>query len=143
MKFSTRARYGLRICFLMGVSGSECISLATLVKQTSLSEKYLEQIMSKLKSGGIVKSIRGANGGYYLSKKSSEISVNEILRALDDSFEVSDCATEGCNDVYCPNKRIFKRLYGEINSILDNFSLEDMILDYKCTDNKECKDKTK
>ncbi len=143
MKFSTRARYGLRICFLIGVSNGDCISLATLVKQTSLSEKYLEQIMSKLKSGGIVKSVRGASGGYYLSRKSSEISINEILRALDDSFEVSDCATEGCNDAYCPNKRIFKRLYGEINSILDNFSLEDMITDYKCTDDKEYINKTK
>ena len=143
MKFSTRARYGLRICFLIGVSKDDCISLATLVKQTSLSEKYLEQIMSKLKAGGIVKSVRGASGGYYLSRKSSEISVNEILRVLGDSFEISDCATEGCKDAYCPNKKIFKRLHNEINSILDNFSLEDMILDYTCTDDKEKKNDLK
>ena len=137
MKFSARARYGLRICFLIGLSQDDCISLATLVKQTSLSEKYLEQIMSKLKAGGIVKSIRGASGGYYLSRKSSDISINEILRALGDGFEVSDCATEECSDAYCPNKRIFKRLHNQINSMLDGFSLEDMILDYKCTDDKE------
>ena len=137
MKFSTRARYGLRICFLIAVNSDDCISLATLAAQTSLSEKYLEQIMSKLKAGGIVKSVRGASGGYYLSRSAKDISVNEILRALEDSFEISDCAVDGCADEYCPNKKIFKRLYDGMNSMLDNFSLEDMISDYKCSGVKE------
>lgn len=107
MKLSTRARYGLRLCFLVGISNEKSVSLKTLVKQTNLSEKYLEQILSMLKKGAIMNSIRGTNGGYYLTKAAEEIKIGDILEALNDSFEVTDCVTGKCDDEYCPNRRIF------------------------------------
>lgn len=131
MRFSTRARYGLRVCFMLA-SQSDVTSLSALVKNTSLSEKYLEQLLGKLRTFGVVKSVRGANGGYQLSKSAKDITINEILKALDDDFALTDCADgTGCNDVSCPNKRIFKRIHNGINEILDNISLQDMIDDLK------------
>ena len=131
MKLSTRARYGLRICFLIGVAG-EKTSLPTLVKQTDLSEKYLEQLLAMLRKGGVVESVRGAGGGYYLSKSAEETTLKEILIALDDGFEMTDCISGKCQDEYCPNKIIFRRLYDGIDSILTSTTLADMINDYRC-----------
>ena len=131
MKLSTRARYGLRICFLIGVAG-EKTSLPTLVKQTDLSEKYLEQLLAMLRKGGVVESVRGAGGGYYLSKSAEETTLKEILVALDDGFEMTDCISGKCQDEYCPNKIIFRRLYDGIDSILTSTTLADMINDYRC-----------
>ena len=131
MKLSTRARYGLRLCFLIGVAG-EKTSLPTLVKQTDLSEKYLEQLLAMLRKGGVVESVRGAGGGYYLSKSADQTTIKEILVALDDGFEMTDCISGKCQDEYCPNKIIFRRLYDGIDSILSQTTLADMINDYRC-----------
>lgn len=132
MRFSTRARYGLRVCFMLASEEGSIMSLSALVKKTVLSEKYLEQLLGKLRSSGIVKTVRGANGGYYLAKEAKSITINEILKALDDDFALTDCADgTGCKDLGCPNKRIFKRIHDGINDILDNVSLQDMLDDYK------------
>lgn len=129
MKLSTRSRYGLRICFLLGVAGGT-VSLTKLSEQSELSLKYLEQLMIKLRKAGIVDSARGVSGGYSLAKPASEISVGSILDAMDDNFEY-DCNST-CRDEYCPNKRIFKRLADSINNVLQKTSLQDMIDDFKC-----------
>ncbi len=132
MKLSTRARYGLRISFLIGLTTDKPVSLSTLVKQTDLSEKYLEQLLIMLRKGGIVESVRGANGGYYLSRPPEEVSIKQILEALDDTFDITDCAGGTCKDEYCPNKIIFRRIYDGIDGILSTTSLSDMIKDYRC-----------
>ena len=132
MKLSTRARYGLRITFLLGVSENKKVSLSTLVKQTDLSEKYLEQLLGMLRRGGVVGTVRGANGGYFLARKASEITIKEVLLALDDAFEITDCINGKCTDEYCPNKLIFKKIYDGIDGLLTSTTLEDMIKDYRC-----------
>lgn len=129
MKLSTRARYGLRVCFLLGVSCGT-VSLTKLSEQSDLSLKYLEQLMMKLRKSQIVESVRGLNGGYALSRPPSEITVADILDAMDDNFEYN-CNTS-CADEYCPNKRIFRRLAESIESVLKNTTLQDMIDDYRC-----------
>ena len=132
MKLSTRARYGLRITFLIGLSGEKPVSLTNLVKQTDLSEKYLGQLLIMLRKGGIVESLRGSQGGYFLSRPADEISIKEVLEALADGFDIADCASGKCRDEYCPNKIIFKRLYDGIDGILSATTLNDMIKDYSC-----------
>ena len=129
MKLSTRSRYGLRVCFLLGVAGGT-VSLTKLREQSELSLKYLEQLMIKLRKAGIVDSARGMSGGYSLSKPASEISVGDILDAMDDNFEYHCNST--CRDDYCPNKRIFKKLSDSIHDVLQQTSLQNMIDDYKC-----------
>ena len=129
MKLSTRARYGLKVCFLLGVGGSQ--SLPQLSKRTGHSGKYLEQLLSMLKKGGVIQAERGANGGYSLSRDPSQINIAEILDALGDGFDMDAC-NDACQDAYCPNKRIFLTLSDTINRTLSAITLKDMIDDYRC-----------
>jgi Rrf2 family protein len=117
---------------MLGIGGGGCTPLSALERRTGLSGKYLEQLLGKLRTGGIVKTVRGVNGGYYLARDASDISVNSILCALDDGFEISDCASAVCDDSYCPNKKMFKKLHEYVNNMLDGVSLQDMINDQKC-----------
>lgn len=132
MKLSTRARYGLRITFLLGVAPDNKLSLSSLVKKTDLSEKYLEQLLGMLRRGGVVESTRGAQGGYALKRSPGEVTIKEVLTALDDAFDITDCASGVCPDKYCPNKIIFKRLYDGIDGLLSSTTIDDMIKDYRC-----------
>lgn len=131
MRFSTRATYGLRLCFLIAIA-PEKVSLQTLSKQTGHSEKYLEQLIGMLRRGGIVTSKRGAGGGYSLSRPASEITLRDMLVALEDNIDITDCASGSCSDNYCPNKKIFSYLHREIDKLLTSFTLEDMVNEYKC-----------
>ena len=84
MKLSTKGRYGLRALIdLAQNSTEEPVSITSIAERQEISERYLEQLMSKLKKSGIVKSIRGAAGGYILARPMEEISVGDILRALE------------------------------------------------------------
>ena len=84
MKLSTRARYGLRALIDLGLySETEAVSIQSIATRQNISVSYLEQLMALLKKAGLVKSIRGAGGGYRLGKPAQEISVGEILRILE------------------------------------------------------------
>ena len=103
MKLSTKGRYGLRAMIdLARYSEKEPVSIGSVAARQEISERYLEQLVALLKKAGLVKSIRGASGGYVLAKKPSEISVGDILRALEGSLEPVKCAAfdtttgEGC-----------------------------------------------
>ena len=77
MKISTKGRYGLRIMTDLAVYGGDgCVSLKDIAEREHLSEKYLEQIINLLSKEGLVKSVRGAKGGYHLTRKAEEISDN-------------------------------------------------------------------
>ena len=93
MKLSTKGRYGLRAMIdLARYSEKEPVSIGSVAARQEISERYLEQLVALLKKAGLVKSIRGASGGYVLAKKPSEISVGDILRALEGSLEPVKCA---------------------------------------------------
>lgn len=103
MKLSTKGKYGLRAMIdLARYSEKEPVSIGSVAARQGISERYLEQLVALLKKAGLVKSIRGASGGYVLEKKPSEISVGDILRALEGSLEPVKCAAfdtttgEGC-----------------------------------------------
>ena len=85
MKLSTKGKYGLKAMFELAVSGNEKdpVPLKYIANRQEISDQYLEQIFSSLKKAGLVKSVRGAQGGYFLSKPASEITVADILRVLE------------------------------------------------------------
>lgn len=88
MKLSTRARYGLKALIDLGLhSANEAISLQSIAERQDISTSYLEQLMAMLKKAGLVKSSRGAYGGYQLGKPADEISVGEVLRVLEGSLK--------------------------------------------------------
>ena len=85
MKLSSKTHYGLMACHILGVNYPEnTVSASALEGYIAVSGKYLEKIMRMLSARGIVTANRGASGGYYLAKPPSEITVGEIVRALED-----------------------------------------------------------
>lgn len=133
MKLSTKGRYGLRALIDLALySETEPVSINTIAERQGLSERYLEQLMALLKKNGIVKSIRGASGGYSLAKPASEISVGDILRALEGNLEPVDCGglnpEEGCSaSGTCVTKYVWQRINESITNTVDEIMLDQIL----------------
>ncbi len=87
MKLSTRSRYGLQAMVTLAAQeaagGGACVKLNAIAKEHGMSEYYLEQLFLPLKKAGLVKSVRGAKGGYMLSRPAGEVTAGDVLRALE------------------------------------------------------------
>ena len=84
MKISTRGRYGIKamVDLAMNSKDDKCISLKSIAQRQGIPENYLEQLMAVLKKAEVVKSVRGAQGGYILNKNPEDISVGDLLKIL-------------------------------------------------------------
>ncbi len=133
MKLSTRATYGIRLCFMLALSKSP-LSASQLERQTDVGIKYIEQLLAMLKKGGIVRAFRGKSGGYVLSREADKITVGDMLKALDDGFDAPECITGECSDMYCPNRILMGKLSEEIDRTFNSITLLDMVNDHRCTD---------
>lgn len=136
MILSTKGRYGLKMMFELAKQyGSGTMSLRDIAKNQQLSETYLEQLISHLKKVGLVNSVRGAQGGYELSKAPIEITVGEIIRTLEGPLAPSDCVLDDepeCGRAgYCVTRPIWEKIMDSINSVIDSITLQDMVNDYK------------
>lgn len=132
MKLSTKGRYGLRALVDLAVNGAEeAVSVGSIAQRQDISERYLEQLMAKLKRAGIVKSTRGAKGGYVLAKDEEEITIGEVLRALEGSLEPVDCpglGEQGCSGSdTCVTKYVWKRINEGVNQIVDEITLRSLM----------------
>lgn len=128
MKLSSKTHYGLIACHILGMNYPDTpVSASTLESQISVSGKYLEKIMRMLSKRNIVSANRGASGGYYLARPPKDISVGEIVRALEDDMEIIECVKDGGKCKCCPSSGVWKKLYDGINEILDSMSLEQVI----------------
>ena len=137
MKLSTKGRYGLRAVIDLAVNSEDGpVSIMAISKRQDISERYLEQIMAKLKKAEIVTSIRGAGGGYVLGKKASDISVGDVLRALEGNLSAVEChgfeSGEGCTvkDV-CVTKYVWKKINDSINKTVDEIKLDTLVNESK------------
>ena len=125
MKLSTKGRYGLRAMIdLARYSEVEPVSINSIAARQNISERYLEQLVALLRKAGLVKSIRGATGGYILAKDAAEISVGDILRALEGSLEPVKCAAfyseEGCMaSDGCVTKYVWQKINDSINETVN------------------------
>ena len=128
MKLSSKTKYGLKACHFLGLNYPDTpVSASTLENYISVSGKYLEKIMRMLSSRGIVTANRGATGGYFLAKAPTEISVGEIVRALEDDMEIIECVKDGGKCKCCPSAKVWKKLYEGINGLLDSMTLQQML----------------
>lgn len=131
MKISTKGRYGLRIMIDLAANGSDesPVSIKDIAEREQLSDKYLEQIINLLGKKELVKSIRGAKGGYLLSRPSNEITVEDILTATEGSLAPVACAedNEKC-DKYCDcaTSIIWSEIYNAVVSVVRNITLKDL-----------------
>ena len=128
MKLSSKTHYGLMACHILGKNYPDnSVSASTLEAHISVSGKYLEKIMRMLSNRGIVAANRGANGGYFLAKPPKDITIGEIVRALEDDMEIIECVKDDGKCKCCPSSGVWKKLYEGINGILDSMSLEQVI----------------
>lgn len=133
LKLSTKGRYGLRaVIDLARYSGDGPVSITSISARQNISERYLEQLMSMLKKAGLVSSVRGAGGGYILARDIKEISVGDILRALEGSLEPVDCPglePDGeCKSAdSCVTKYVWKRINDSINRTVDEIMLDRLV----------------
>jgi Rrf2 family protein len=83
--------------------------------------------MRMLSKREIVSASRGANGGYYLTRAPKDITIGEIVRALEDDMEIIECVKGDAKCKCCPSSGVWKKLYDGINDLLDSMNLEQMI----------------
>ena len=137
MKLSTKGRYGLRAMIDLARYSEEMpVSISCIAARQGLSEGYLEQVVALLRKAGLVKSIRGASGGYVLTRAAKEISVGDILRALEGSLEPVKCSAfyegEGCTAAGgCVTKYVWQKINDSINRTVDEMSLEELVNESK------------
>ena len=135
MKFSTKGTYGLRaVVGLAARYGEGPVSLSAVATEQGISEAYLEQLMRSLKKAGIVKTARGKAGGYLLTREPANISVLEVLRALEGSTDVADCVGSGANicenACTCSARPLFLKLQSRINAVLQETTIGELTEDH-------------
>ncbi|WP_088102603.1 cysteine metabolism transcriptional regulator CymR [Halalkalibacter urbisdiaboli] len=123
MKISTKGRYGLTIMMALAKrSGEGPISLKSIAKEYDLSEHYLEQLIAPLRNAMLVKSVRGAYGGYMLAKEPSEITTGDIIRVLEGPIS----PVEVLDDEEPAKRDLWIKIRDAVKEVLDNTTLEDM-----------------
>jgi len=131
MIISSKRKYGLvalmDICLY---SRSEAVTLKSVSKRQDISERYLEQIFSILKKGGIINSKKGAQGGYFLARKPKDITVGEILNILEGYLKIVSPSEEK-NDIECfMQKKIWNNINRQIETYFNSITLEELVKDY-------------
>jgi Rrf2 family transcriptional regulator, cysteine metabolism repressor len=123
MRISTKGRYGLTIMIELAKNyGDGPTSLKTIAQANDLSEHYLEQLIAPLRNAGLVKSIRGAYGGYILSEVPSKITAGDVIRVLEGPIT----PVEGIEDEEPAKRELWIRIRDAIRDVLDNTTLEDL-----------------
>lgn len=128
MRLTTRSSYGIRALINMASAyGQERpLSLKDISKEEEISCVYLEQIFNKLKRSGLVKSVRGPKGGYLLAKDPSEVTVFEVVAAVEDSYAGVKClcGKDLCERATrCASKEVWDEVSSGTKNILGKFSL--------------------
>lgn len=134
MKLSTKGKYGVRAMYQLALDGCERpVSLKSIAQAQGLSENYLEQLAGPLRKAGLVKSVRGARGGYMLGRPPEEITIADIIMVLEGTFAPCECASEGGARVEhcgCPNgcvaKGIWEQVRDAVAELLDSITLKDV-----------------
>lgn len=135
MKFSTKGRYALRMMIEFALQPGECTKINHVAERQDISDKYLEQIVTILSRAGYVKSRRGAQGGYYLTKDPSEYTVGMILRLAEGSLVPVSCMEEEVNSCsradICASMIVWKKLDAAISDVVDSITLADLVTEQK------------
>ena len=137
MKFSTKGRYGLRAMIDLAVhSKGEHVALCSIAERQGISTNYLEQVFSLLRKSGLVKSVKGAQGGYILSESPADLKVGRILRALEGPISVIDNAAENADNnetiiQRCLRINVWDKMNDSLNGLIDSMTLEDLADNYR------------
>ena len=132
MMISTKGRYALRIMIdLAQHDGDMPVSVREIAQRQDISGKYMEQIISVLTRASLLRSVRGAQGGYHLAKAPEEITVGMILRATEGDLAPAECVLDGAHHCdrrgACPSRTVFSKVYSAINEVIDGVTLLELM----------------
>ncbi len=127
MKISTKGRYALRLMLDIALADPQLpVPLRDVARRQGVSDKYLEQIVTQLGRGGLVRSVRGAGGGYLLTRPPEEYTVGDILRCVEGSLSPVGCVDDpGCCERagQCVTAEVWDRVARAVNQVVDSITL--------------------
>ena len=133
MKLSTKGRYGLRA--MMDLAAHETVGapvlLSDIAKRQGISEKYLEQIFTTLRTTGLVRTVRGRKGGFLLTGSPKELTAGAIISALEGSCKLVECVSKPdiCTKAHtCAARDVWCLLESKIEEVQNGFTLEQLVL---------------
>lgn len=132
MKISTKGRYALRLMLDLAYNHTgSFIPIKNISQRQDISDKYLEQIITQLSRAGLVKSARGAQGGYMLAKEPQEYTVGEILRLLEGNLAPVACVDDTKDACIradeCVTMEVWREIKDAVNKVVDNITLADLV----------------
>ena len=132
MKLSTRTRYGTRalIELARAFPRSEVVPVSVMASNQNLSFKYLEQIMTPLRRGGLVRGLPGPGGGYQLTKPPEDVRLSEVFRLLQEETSLSRCVADEsvCETTEtCPVRDTWSELSTALSGVLEATTLQDLV----------------
>ncbi len=113
--------------------GDGPIPVRDIAAAQGLSQSYLEQLLGPLRRAGLVRSVRGPEGGYYLASQPSEVSVGDVLRVLEGPLSPVDCVDEDSDpglcsrEDGCPARKVWVMVRDSVNRVVDSVSLQDLL----------------
>ena len=130
LKLSTRGKYALYAMVYLAQKADEGPQPLRAIAQVDLPEQYLEQLLGSLRKAGLVTTVRGAQGGYHLTRPANEITVGMILRATEGDLAPAECVKSDvpCGRTNeCSTRLVFEKVYSAINNVIDNVTLDELI----------------
>ena len=130
MRLTTKGRYAVTAILDLALHQHQGpVSLAAISERQHISLSYLEQLFAKLRRNDIVRSTRGPGGGYSLQRDTSEVSVSDVVLAVDENCQVADCDdNSGCQGSYqCLTHDLWQELSNEIREFLDGISFAEIM----------------
>ena len=142
MKISTKSRYALHLMLALAMAeAGENLSVKAVAESRAISEKYLEQVIPLLVRGGLVRSVRGAKGGYHLTRDPEDYTVGQILRVVEGSIAPVSCLDDAVNQCAqckeCVTLDLWAQVDQAISNVVDHVTLADLVdkqrrLDARC-----------
>jgi Rrf2 family protein len=130
MKMSTKGRYGLRVMLELALRhGSGPIMMSVIAQSQDISRKYIHSLLTSLKAAGLVRSVRGAGGGYVLATEPSKILLSDVVQALEGAFFPVDCVGDStlCDrSDFCVTREVWSELGIAIEKVLSKMTLEQL-----------------
>ena len=132
MKISTKGRYALRMMLDLALHNTGTpVRIKEIAGRQGISDKYLEQIISVLNKAGFVRSVRGPQGGYLLTKPPKEYTVGMILRLTEGDLAPVDCLSQDSSQCErmddCVTVLVYRKMNEAVNGVIDHITLEDLV----------------
>ena len=131
MKVSTRGRYAIQLMLELALQEGRNLSVKSVAESQGISEKYLEQVIPLLTRGDMIRSVRGARGGYHLARSAEEITVGMILRLVEGSIAPVACLegqANGCAHCReCVTLDLWEQVDRAISNVVDHVTLADLV----------------